>query len=1597
MRPLELESALSIASESEFKVPMFKNGGTLWTGVMGMKRGTELRFGLRLLVMALVFLALSCEGSGGDGCGDCNMDALVTGCSDGCGQGCTISSSGSCLGDCMLGGDGCMGDCLGDCDMLDCGDVPNYVYPANGMVAENAIQVHVTGSLFNFVSANLPALLSTVAGDLITGNGTTFDICLEGPLLDEAGIKVCHRNYNCRTSGTGANNGCKVTVGLANNGLVITPISNGNGTKGIRVRVNIGTLSSSMGSSTLWGVNNCTLTLSKGSGSVYAQMNAYFNISRLAGAPHTEIYVGDLDVNIDGVSVSGCGLGGLVNMLKGTIIDQVKGAIGGLTCRKCNTNTDCPGTATCNGDKICVYPSNDPLKATSNHCQAVQAGVDASIDVGAVLASMIPGAEGKLGMRAYLGGYADTIASSGSTSIQLGGRLGVQALQPSLCVPNRPAPIVAANNGSCRNGLSCGRLTELNSVSTINGQDFHVGLGIAMTGLNLALWSVYNSGLLCLSLDASSLMPDLLHTELLSGFVPSLGAATEGKKQALFVQLRPQQEPAIEFRHGEEGQAVLVVKLQNLEVDLYTFVHERHTRIATVTANLEVPLGIMASGTTLELALGDLTELLGPGSLAVSNGDVVEEAQLNTLLTTMLPSLIGGLGGELGSLIPPIEIPEIEGLKIQFVGPGIKVLNDPGTTIPAALGVFIKIGLGNAGGAETHVEPVVQDFTVDIKDPVALRAELTRAIRAGKAVSYLDYMPRVQVRVDAVGEGVVGKEAEYAYSVNGGLWSFWQDGPVITIDNPAIAMEGEHEVRIRARAKDEAATGSNVFETISFVNDFTRPVVALEALGGGVNIVASDNVYSADQLTMSYKVNGGPFSAAGPVGAIDLAPYLIAGEAVVEVHVFDPSGNVTAVRRTFGVAQDKSAAAPAAAADDVDGCASAQGNSGFLAILALLVLVAFRRRREQASNELVAASNPYMTLAMIFIVALGLGASGCKTSSKGIELCPNDCPSWQTCSEDTGYTCQASACLDDSACGSAGRCVNGFCEPATSCIDNFDCEVFGEVCIDGFCSPSQCEDTSDCSITCSGGQLPFCEYEEANGGGVCLCADPLATGNVGKYLTVVATADRSQAWALAYNSDFGDAVISRINDDGSFDWDFFDGVPTNAPVIAPPEGPRGGVRDAGPLAGPYIGAAVEESEAGIVIHAAYQYAPTRTSTDYTLRYARGVVNGDSIDWTMFDIKAADAGVGHDGIAGMYNNVIIDAVNGTLAIVSSNHRVLVNPEVAEDQPAAAQEYYSEVRYFFSETLTPASAEDFTVQAVVDQQEDPRPCAGLCDPIRTVCSAATNSCVPKSTNAACSECGDGQVCENQAGTPVCVPGADGAEGIAYVSPGVGLYTSALLVDTKIHVAYYDRVFGNLKYAVVDAPTGTVDSLVVLDGERLSGNQTVDTGDTGWWAKVVRASNGTIIVFYQDGSRGSLHAAVPAQNRTYLVDRGLYYDAADRRWVESNFVGASVQVVEGPEGLEIFYADATNHVVRKAVWTNLNAAPPTLTNAPIVWGNSNRSDAQIQAGTDAVVSFYLNVLRGPGVDIIASLGLRNRNGLKSEVTATVIRTEAPAEETP
>lgn len=1547
--------------------------------------------------MALVFLAMSCEedGDGGDGCLG-GTDGLITGCSDGCGTGMKPVGGDGCMGDCLLGsadGSGCMGDCLGIDDCLggdgcgDCGDCSSDAhYEYTGDHQEDAVQIQVTNSLFNFVNQNLYTLLEVALGD-------------EMPIVDDR-IKVCipHRTdievtELCRhadSSGPCAGTGCALDVEIGN--LSIVPQA----PNGLKVAVTgvkaSGDISASYSRCDTIKVSTKSSGISLEIGMKFRKNNEY----PTGSDEKVEIYLGGSDdLSIGGVSnlelatrcrdckwydEAACFSGGwtlgvgaslAISIVGGMIEDQ----IGAISCRGCETNADCGTGATCGGGGVCNYPG----KPFGQLCQGLQLGMDAGVDATGLLQSIDPGASAALGLGAWLG----SVNANPSQGIGFGARLGSAASPSSLCVPARPSPLTASN--SCRNGKNCPLFSVLEEGEVESGANlkdpFHIGIAIAQGGLNQLLWSVYDSGALCLSIGGDSdAIPglDMLNTDLIGVLVGSLSSLTNGK-QPIMIQLRPEQEPRLNLKKHRNQGAEMDLFIPKIGLDFYTVVDQRYARIFTLTADIKLPLGVMAtnvSGTTqLQVAIGELADVIDPETVKVTNVDMISKSEVEALVAG-LPGLIDGLAGDLlgDDLIPPIEIPEMMGFSLNLVGPGLTVLEESGT--PAALGIFATLGFASesGGGLHTNLEPEITDLRIDVRDPLELRADMAARRQAGGHFTYQELMPSVEVDMAVTG---IADEVEYAYSINRGPWTFWKEGPTLQIDRPMLANENKYDVRITARRAGDPNSGSKTHAEFSFVNDYTAPTAQLVADGSRVIVDAEDNVYDTNELTMRTRFNSGTWSESTPIHPIDIEAQLSERErVVVDVMVEDPSGNSRMVRRAFGEKKAPVAAA-SSGGSTAEGCSSSEGKGGLLAAIALMGLLFVRRRRPSAA---IAASPARIALAALAILLLGLGSAGCKNKNVAggdFEECDPACDSSSECIEGE---CVPIACSGPGDCPGGGECIDGECIYQPSCGHNDDCD-YGHICKNDVCVPSECTVSDDCaSLSCPEGELPFCDYDDwaSVEAGECVCSEAVPMRNYGTWLRTMPLND-GQLVALAYHETYGDLIFGTLQSDDTFEWDFIDGVPSG-PVVGPSSGTRAGIRAAGDTAGRYVSAVVEDTDAGQVIHAAYQYESKDEGT-FSLRYARGVHGASGWSWSTVDIDDLD-------VAGMFPTIALvpsapsivqnpgeDAgTGGGIAIVYMTSDVAISPG-----EGAAMQYFAQVSSAYSETRQPESAEDFQIAEGLVQAENTDPCGGLCA-ARSVCINALNTCTV--TASGCSECQESETCVDVDGQAECHVTSDGSGGMDVVPFGIGLFSSSVVdADGIMHVSFYDQAHGNLRYMSFKVANGALNveaAPLVVDGE----DSAESVGDVGRWTDIHAMDDGKIVIFYEDAGKSQLRAAVINGNDVDItvLDDGVY-SSNDADKVSTNRVGTNAFARPLDEGgFEVFYHDATDMVARRVVWDDMAATPSEhpipVFGTDVAYERDPSEDAQgidpserVTGAPEGGYGFFIQVQDIPGKTVFAS----------------------------
>lgn len=181
------------------------------------------------------------------------------------------------------------------------------------------------------------------------------------------------------------------------------------------------------------------------------------------------------------------------------------------------------------------------------------------------------------------------------------------------------------------------------------------------------------------------------------------------------------------------------------------------------------------------------------------------------------------------------------------------------------------------------------------------------------------------------------------------------------------------------------------------------------------------------------------------------------------------------------------------------------------------------------------------------------------------DLCGADCGEDRQCCALPGTT---ATCIDD-----PGPCANLACDPG-----------FGGV-------ASSFGDWSS----------PQCDYADS----VCSCEElpPLPPGASGSP-HVLRVAPDGTVWAVGYNSTYGDVVVAEASGSPVTGWRHVDGVPpvsAEAPIVAGPSGPRGGVAEEGDDVGRYVDAAFTSDGTLHIV--------ARDKTNGTLRHLYGAPGG----------------------------------------------------------------------------------------------------------------------------------------------------------------------------------------------------------------------------------------------------------------------------------------------------------------------------------------------------------------------------------------------------
>lgn len=215
----------------------------------------------------------------------------------------------------------------------------------------------------------------------------------------------------------------------------------------------------------------------------------------------------------------------------------------------------------------------------------------------------------------------------------------------------------------------------------------------------------------------------------------------------------------------------------------------------------------------------------------------------------------------------------------------------------------------------------------------------------------------------------------------------------------------------------------------------------------------------------------------------------------------------------------------------------------------------------------------------------------------------------------------------------------------------------------------------------------LCQLE----GETCECVEsiPLEVDAIGRFSDLAYDQARDITWVSAYVDDFGDLVIGRVGEQSEVTWSWVDGVPDDAPAVAGPSGPRGGVEAEGEDVGQYTSLAVDAMGN---LHVAYLDV-----SEQRLKYAHGAVDGTAIRW---NIIALDDGAPVEGGeramgagAGWWTDITIDALGHPAIIYRAQ------------MPADEEAVVSEVRLINADNTAPTSLSAWGQPQVLHQVTPP----------------------------------------------------------------------------------------------------------------------------------------------------------------------------------------------------------------------------------------------------------------------------------------------------
>ncbi len=706
--------------------------------------------------------------------------------------------------------------------------------------------------------------------------------------------------------------------------------------------------------------------------------------TELARAGYTRLVIGDAGLEegrglegTDDIMIDGDGglVGALAGLLDGIIIGQIEGQIGdllqgALDDQLCTTTTEygCP-TGTCSDDpadpgSTCRFgPADGAGTCTSGgRCVPLLLGTDGQGDLGAAfLGGVSPGTHAPGQFLLASGGEGEAI-NEGMSLFMYGGFIGTNSdfsVTPAHnpCVPAiDPPPIPTVPRVETFRGNSAPGLAE----------NPHLGIGLAESFLDHAGYGMYDAGLLCIG--AGTNLAQELSTGLFSLVVQSLGRLVFPEDAApLGIALRPQTPPDFTIGSGGEGDPLLQIALDQMQMDFYVFSSERYIRFMTYEADLRIGVDLRAEGGQLIPEITELAPVEGTG-VVTNTGDLLREdpEALATSMGLVLETAVGMFAGGIGA----VDLPDIMGLQLQIPDGGIQGIEDGGESF---LSIFANLAVAPSPiTAKLDTRMQIVDAQID---PTSLELD---TFGQGE-------MPKVTLQVEAL-DVPLNTDVEYSVRVDGMPWSHWtSESEIVLDDESALLFQAKHTIEARARIAGEPGSVDDSPAFQELIVDVLAPEAELElAADGGTTVVAWDVVTDNEDLLVRHRAIGAEtwseWTRLGDLGTLPI------GE--LEVEVKDEAGNVGSASSSLIRGRPNPAGGGCECSVDGEGSSKAP----FSALLLLVVFVIWRRRHGSVVTARKEAGGPrgrtFLFLNVLLPLALALG--GCDCGGEGDDTTSGD-------------------------------------------------------------------------------------------------------------------------------------------------------------------------------------------------------------------------------------------------------------------------------------------------------------------------------------------------------------------------------------------------------------------------------------------------------------------------------------------------------------------------------------------------------------------------------------------------------------------------------